>query len=175
MARPEKEAIVASLKEKFHGSAATAFVHYQGLNVLTIGQLRAKCRDAGVEFVVRKNTLARLAARELDLEDAAAYFVGPTAFAFHGDDPTAPARVIKEFSKDAPTLELKGGLLEGAVLDQAGMERLAAIPPRNILLSQFVGTLQAPITQLARLLKAIPTNLAYALAGVRDQKAESAG
>lgn len=175
MARPEKEAVVASLKGKFQESAATAFVQYQGLDVTTIGELRRKCREAGVEFVVRKNTLATLAARELELEDAPQYFVGPTAFAFHVDDPTAPARVIKEFSKEAPTLELKGGVLEGAVLDKAGVERLAAVPPRDVLLAQLAATLQAPIAQLARVLKALPSNLAYALAGVRDQKADSAG
>lgn len=175
MARPEKEAAVAALKQKFQDCAGTAFVHYQGLNVATIGQLREKCRADGVEFVVRKNTLAAIAARELDLEDATQFFVGPTAFAFHLDDPTAPARVIKDFAKEAPTLALKGGLLEGAVLDKAGVERLAAVPPREVLLSMLVGTLQAPISGLARALNALPSGLARALAAVRDQKDDSAG
>ncbi len=174
MARPEKEAVVATLKEKFTDSAATVFVQYQGLDVTTIGALRAKCREAGVEFVVRKNTLATIAARQLSLDDAVQFFQGPTAFAFHADDPTVGPRVIKDFAKDAPTLEIKGGLLDGMVLDHAGMIRLAQIPPRAILLGQFAAVLQAPIVKLVRTLNAVPNTLVYALAAVRDQK-ESAG
>ena len=170
MARPEKEAVVATLKEKFSDSAGTVFVQYQGLDVATISDLRSKCRAEGVEFVVRKNTLATRAAQELGLEDAVAHFVGPTAFAFHAADPTTAPRILKEFSKGAPSLELKGGILDGAVLDRAGVERLAGIPPRNVLLGILAGTFQAPIAGLARALQAVPAGLAYALSAVRDQK-----
>lgn len=174
MARPEKASIVASLTDKFRESASTIFVQYQGLDVATITELRSRCRAENIEFVVRKNTLATRAARALELEEAVEYFRGPTAFAFHAEDATVAARVLKEFRKQATALELKGGLLEGRVLDAAGVERLASIPTREVLLGQLAGTLQAPIVKLARTLQALPSNLVYALAAVRDQK-ESAG
>lgn len=170
MARPEKEAVVATLKAKFQSSASTIFVQYQGLNVDTINRLRAKCRAEGVEFKVHKNTLATRAARELDLEGATEYFVGPTAFVFHTEDATVGPRVLKEFAKEAEALQMKGGLLEGQVLDAAGVSALADIPPRDVLLGTLAGTLQAPIAGLARALNGMLSGLAYALVAVRDQK-----
>lgn len=173
--RDQKADVVADLKRQFSEAAATVFVQYQGLNVAALTHLRRRCREAGVDFVVRKNTLALRAARALDVEGAEAYFVGPTAFAFHAEDPTAAARVLQAFAKEAPVLELKGGLLAGRVLDKAAVERLANVPAREQLLSMVARALQAPIGALARSLNAIPTKLALALAAVRDQKQAAAG
>jgi len=174
VARPEKEAVVAELTDAFQNAASTIFVQYQGLNVAEVSDLRSKLRSEGVTFVVRKNTLAIRAAEAANVTDAEPYFVGPTAFASHAEDPTVAARIIKDFAKDHEAISFKGGILDGKVLDEAAVKRLANVPTSDVLLGQLAGTLQGIITGLARALNALPSGLAIALGAVRDQK-ESAG
>ena len=136
-------------------------------------ELRRKLREAGVEFKVLKNTLTAIAAKKL-IRRVDLLLVGPTAIAFGYDDPVAPAKVLSEFAKTNPALELKGGLLEGKVLDVAGVKALADLPSREELLSQVLRGMQAPISGLVNVLQGTIRNLVYALDAVRKQK-EAAG
>lgn len=170
MARPEKEAMVAELKEKLDQARAAIITDYRGLNVAALTELRRRMREQGLEYKVVKNTLTRFAARELGLDDLEPYLEGPTAIAFSYEDPVAPAKVIMGFAKEHKQLEIKAGLLRGRVIRPEGVKELADLPPREILLAQVLGGLQAPIAGLANVLNGVPRSLVYALEAIRKQK-----
>jgi large subunit ribosomal protein L10 len=170
MARPEKEAMVAELKEKLDQARAAIITDYRGLNVAALTELRRRMREQGLEYKVVKNTLTRFAARELGLDDLEPYLEGPTAIAFSYEDPVAPAKVIMGFAKEHKQLEIKAGLLRGKVIRPEGVKELADLPPREILLAQVLGGLQAPIAGLANVLNGVPRSLVYALEAIRKQK-----
>ncbi|HHT48216.1 MAG TPA: 50S ribosomal protein L10 [Firmicutes bacterium] len=174
MARPEKEAVVKEVHEKLTRSQAVVLVDFRGLTVQEATELRKKLREAGVEFRVIKNTLIRFAAEKADLSDLSVYLEGPTAIAFGYDDPVSPAKILSEFAKDHKKLELKGGVLEGKVIDQAMVTALAELPSREVLLGQLVGLFQAPIRNLANVLSAPLRNTVYVLEAIRQKKAEVA-
>ncbi|HHW92757.1 MAG TPA: 50S ribosomal protein L10 [Firmicutes bacterium] len=170
MARPEKEAMVAELKEKLDQARAAIITDYRGLNVAALTELRRRMREQGLEYKVVKNTLTRFAARELGLDDLEPYLEGPTAIAFSYEDPVAPAKVIMGFAKEHKQLGIKAGLLRGKVIRPEGVKELADLPPREILLAQVLGGLQAPIAGLANVLNGVPRSLVYALEAIRKQK-----
>ncbi|HHW54923.1 MAG: 50S ribosomal protein L10 [bacterium] len=173
MARPEKEAIVAELKEKLEQSKAAILTDYRGLNVAAMTELRRLMREQGLEYRVVKNTLTRFAAQELGLDDLEPYLEGPTAIAFSFEDPVAPAKVIMDFAKEHKQLEVKAGLLRGKVIQPEGVKELADLPPREVLLAQVLGGLQAPIAGLVGVLNGAPRNLVYVLEAIRKQKEEA--
>ncbi len=173
MARPEKEAIVAELKEKLEQSKAAILTEYRGLNVAAMTELRRLMREQGLEYRVVKNTLTRFAAQELGLDDLEPYLEGPTAIAFSFEDPVAPAKVIMDFAKEHKQLEVKAGLLRGKVIQPEGVKELADLPPREVLLAQVLGGLQAPIAGLVGVLNGAPRNLVYVLEAIRKQKEEA--
>lgn len=174
MPRPEKVAVVEEVKEKLGKAQVVVLADYRGLTVLQATELRRKLREAGVELKVIKNTLTAIAARELGYEGLVPLLVGPTAIAFGYDDPVAPAKVLSEFARTNPVLELKGGLLEGKVLDVQGVKALADLPSREVLLSQVLRGMQGPISGLVNVLQGTIRNFVYALDAVRKQK-EAAG
>ena len=106
---------------------------YRGLNADDMTQLRKEAREAGVEFKVLKNTLTILAAQALEMNDLVPFLAGPTAFAFGYDDPVAPAKILSEFAKKNKALEIKGGIVEGAVIGPEGVANLADLPSRSTL------------------------------------------
>jgi len=171
--RPEKVAIVDEIKDKLSRAQGVILADYRGLTVMQATELRRKLREAGVEYKVLKNTLTAIAAREAGFEDLTSLLVGPTAIAFGYEDPVAPAKVLSEFAKTNPVLELKGGLLEGRVLDVEGVKALAALPSREELLSQVLRGMQGPIAGLVNVLQGTIRNLVYALDAVRKQKEEA--
>jgi large subunit ribosomal protein L10 len=169
-----KETVVG-IKEKL-GSCTTAVItDYRGLNVAQVTKLRSQCREAGVEYRVLKNTLTSIAAKELGIEGLDAYLSGPTAIAFC-DDAVAPAKVIFNFMKDKANkaLEVKGGLLEGKVLDFEQIKALADLPSREELLAKVCGGMQAPLYGFASVLSANLRNFVYVLDAVREQKEANA-
>lgn len=172
--RPEKVAIVDEIKDKLSRAQGVILADYRGLTVMQATELRRKLREAGVEYKVLKNTLTAIAAREAGFEDLTSLLVGPTAIAFGYEDPVAPAKVLSEFAKTNPVLELKGGLLEGRVLDVEGVKALAALPSREELLSQVLRGMQGPIAGLVNVLQGTIRNLVYALDAVRKQKRKQA-
>ncbi|HEY3375287.1 MAG TPA: 50S ribosomal protein L10 [Candidatus Aquicultor sp.] len=171
MARPEKEASVQEIKEKIEKATSVILTDYRGLNFQQISDLRNKLRAQGIEYKVFKNTLARIAVRELDLSDLDAYLVGPTAMAISYDDPVAPAKTLSDFARTAKLLELKGGVVEGKIVNMEQVQSLATIPSREVLLAMFMGALKSPLYGLAGSLNQITAGLARALSQVAAQKA----
>lgn len=174
MARPEKEAAVAELQNKLSSSQSVILADYRGLNVQEVTELRKKLREVGVEFKVAKNTLTKLAAKNAAIEGLDDLLEGPIALAFGYDDPVAPAKVLAEFAKDHQNLELKGGLLEGKVIDLNMVNSLAKLPSKEALLTQVAGLLQAPIRNLVNVLSAPLRNTVYVLEAVRKKQSGEA-
>ncbi|MGE5576325.1 MAG: 50S ribosomal protein L10 [Syntrophothermus sp.] len=170
MARPEKEAAVAELKEKLSAASGVVLTDYRGLKVKEITKLRSELRKAGVEYKVVKNTLLNLAAGQVEAGGLDAYLAGPTAIAFGYKDPVTPAKVIADFAKDHKNLQIKGGLLSGKVIDLDAVKALAELPSREVLLARMLAGFQAPISGLVNVLSGTTRNLVYVLEAIRKQK-----
>jgi large subunit ribosomal protein L10 len=167
--REEKARVIETLAEKLR-SGSVVLVDYQGMDVARSTQLRARSREAGVDFVVAKNTLTKRAADEAGVEGLEEYLVGPTALAF-SEDPVASAKLMAEFADGVETFELKGGLLEGGrVLDESGVVALSKLPPREVLLAQVVGGISSPLTGLVTVLNNTIQGLVVALGQIAEQK-----
>ena len=151
-----KKAKVAALTEKLQNSVSFVLVDYKGITVEEDTKLRSELRKANVEYTAVKNTLVRFAANQIGFEELDGVLHGTTAMAVSVDDPTAPARLLAEFAKSHDKyFNIKAGFLEGKVVDVATIESLAAIPPKDILLSTVLGTMMAPVAALARVLQAV--------------------
>ena len=152
----EKQAIVASLTEKLQGAAAGVLVDYKGITVAEDTALRAELRKNNVEYAVVKNTLLRFAVNNCGMEELGDVLNGTTSLAICNDDPVAPARVINDFAKKMnDKFEIKGGFMDGKVMALSEVKALAEIPPLPILRAQVLGTMLAPISGLACVLKQI--------------------
>ena len=134
------------------------FVDYCGLTVEEDTELRNKLREAGVEYKVVKNTLTRFAAKEVGFDELDPILNGPTSLAISMTDEVAPAKVIADFAKGHEQLEIKAGFLDGKVLQLDEVKQLAATPNRETLLAKLLGSLNAPISNLARTLQALVDN-----------------
>lgn len=156
MAKVElKQPIVAEISELLNGAASAVAVDYRGLTVAQDTELRKQLREAGVSYKVYKNTLIRRAAEGTDFAALDPHLEGPTAIAVSKDDATAPARILAEFAKKADKLEIKAGIVEGTYYDAKGMQAIATIPSRDVLLGRLFGSMQSPIANLARVLNQI--------------------
>ena len=153
--RELKEAKVAEIKEKLQKSKAVILAKYQGLTVEEDTTLRKNLREAGVEYKVYKNTLVILAAKELGLDGIAEYLEGPISVAFGYEDVTVGAKILNDFAKDHKSLELKAGIVEGEIFDEAKIKQLATIPSKEILIAKLLGSIKSPISSFARVLSAI--------------------
>jgi large subunit ribosomal protein L10 len=170
MARPEKVASVEEIRDKMSRAKSVILTDYRGLTFEQISELRTKLRPLNVEYKVFKNTLTKIAAKELNLDALDPYLEGPTAMAFSYDDPVAPAKTLADFAKATKLLEMKGGVVEGSVVDGEKVKGLASIPPRDILLAMFMGGLRSPLYGLAGSLNQITAGLARVLNQVAQQK-----
>ena len=156
MAKVElKQPIVAEISELLNGAASAVVVDYRGLTVAQDTELRKQLREAGVSYKVYKNTLVNRAVEGTEFESLRDSLEGPNAFAVSTEDATAPARVLAEFAKKAPNLEIKAGVVEGTFYDKDGIQVIASIPSRDELLAKFLGSIQSPITNFARVIKQI--------------------
>lgn len=153
-----KKAIVAQLTERIKGSQAGVLADYRGLTVEQDTALRGKLREAGVDYTVVKNNLTRFAVNEAGMNELDAFLKGPTALATSADDVVAPAKVLVEFAKENEALEIKAGFVDGKVIDVDEVKVYAAIPSKDVLISKMLGSLQSPISALARTLQAIVDN-----------------
>ena len=152
----EKQAIVAALTEKLQGAAAGVIIDYKGINVAEDTALRVECRNNNIDYSVVKNTLLRFAFNNVGLSDLNEQLNGTTSLAISMEDPVAPARVIADFAKKLNgKFEIKGGFMEGKVVDMATVNALASIPALPVLQAQVLGTMLAPISALACVLKQI--------------------
>ncbi|HIV52288.1 MAG TPA: 50S ribosomal protein L10 [Candidatus Mediterraneibacter norwichensis] len=156
MAKVElKQPIVEAIAEEIKDAQSVVLVDYRGLTVAQDTELRKQLREAGVVYKVYKNTMMKRAFEGTEFEGLENCLEGPSAIAVSKDDATAPARILCKFAKDAPALELKGGVVEGTVYDVAGLAELSKIPSREELLSKLLGSIQSPITNFARVIKQI--------------------
>ena len=159
MAKVElKQPIVAAIAEDVKGAQSVVIVDYRGLTVAQDTELRKQLRDAGIIYKVCKNTMMKRAFEGTEFEGLAQYLEGPSAMAVSKDDATAAARILCKFAKTAEKLEVKAGVVEGKVYDEAGVKELSAIPSREELLSKLLGSIQSPIANFARVIKQIAEN-----------------
>ena len=159
MAKVElKQPIVEEISAGIKDAQSVVLVDYRGLTVEQDTELRKQLREAGVVYKVYKNTMMNFAFKGTDFEGLAPYLNGPSAMACSTTDATAPARVLAEFAKKAKNLEIKAGVVEGTYYDANGMKEISSIPSRDILLGRLFGSMQSPITNLARVLNQIAEN-----------------
>ena len=169
-----KQPIVQEISEQIKDAQSVVVVDYRGLTVAEDTQLRKQLREAGVAYKVYKNTLVNFAIKGTDFESLSDVLEGPNAFAISTTDATAPARVIAKFAKTAPALEIKAGVVEGTFYDADGMKAIATIPSREELLSKFLGSIQSPITNFARVINQIAEKGSAADVEVKAEEAAPA-
>lgn len=150
-----KKAQVAEVIEVLKSAQTGVLVDYRGLNVEEDTNLRNKLREANVKYFVIKNTLLLRAAKEIGLDALEEVLHGPTAIAVSSEDAVAPAKVLADFAKENDKLELKAGFMDGAVMSLDEVKKLAATPNRETLLAKMLGSMTAPVSNLARTLQAI--------------------
>ncbi len=156
MAKVEiKQPIVDEIKGYAADAKAAVLVDYRGLTVEQDTKLRKALREAGVVYKVYKNTMLVRAFEGTDFAQLDKDLEGPTAVAFSAEDETAPARVLNDFAKEAEALQFKSGVVAGTYYDEAGIKTLANIPSRDTLISKLLGSLQSPVTNMARVLNQI--------------------
>ncbi len=156
----EKQAIVAELTEKLKNATAGVLVDYSGITVAEDTEMRRKLREEKVEYSVIKNTLLKFAINNIGLEELDPVLNGTTSIAISADDPIAPAKIIKEYAdKLANHFEIKGGFMDGKVLSVDEINALASIPALPVLQAQVLGTMLAPISSFAAVIKAIAEKL----------------
>lgn len=150
-----KQPIVEEISALIKDAATVVLVNYSGITVAQDTQLRKQLREAGVTYKVYKNTLMTRAFKGSEFEGLIADLEGTNAIAVCKDDATAPARIVSKFAKECPALEMKAGVVDGVVYDAKGMAAIASIPSRDELISKFLGSIQSPITNFARVLNQI--------------------
>ena len=151
----QKQAVVSEIREKIESSGSLVLVDYRGLTVEEVTDLRKKYREAGVQYKVYKNTMMKIAFKELGFEDFNQYLQGPSAVAFSTEDVTAAARITNEFAKNNEKLVIKAGILEGKLLDAQEVKAVANIPSREVLIAKLLGSFKAPVSNFVYMLDAL--------------------
>ena len=159
----QKQAVVADLAEKIQASPAGVVVNYQGITVDADTKMRKALREAGVSYMVVKNSLTGRACESVGLGDMKQYLSGMTAIAIAGEDPVAPAKVLKEYAEKIESFEILAGYLDGQVVDKDTVNKLADIPSKEVLIAKLLGSIKSPLY-----------GLAYALQAVVDRDGEAA-
>lgn len=150
-ARPQKTAVVERVRDDLSATTATVLTDYRGLSVPQMAELREKLRESGATYKVAKNTLIRLAAKELGYDVPDATLSGPTALAYTGEDIASAAKALKNFAKDNPQLVIKGAILEGNYLDADDAAALADLESQEELLASFVGMFETMLAYMPRM------------------------
>lgn len=171
MAKPTKASSVAEITEHFRSSSAAVLTEYRGLTVAQLKELR-RALGADVTYAVVKNTLTKIAARDAGVNGIDELLAGPSAIAFVKGDPVDAAKAIRGFAKDNPALVIKGGIMDGAALSAADINKIAELESREVLLSKLAGALKATQSQAAALFAAPLAQAARAL-GALQTKAQA--
>lgn len=174
ISREKKEQLVADYVDKFSRSKAIFITDYRGLTVSELESLRAKIRDAGGGYSIVKNNLAIRALQSADLPVPEQMLSGPTAIGFAYEEAPALAKALSDFADDTEILEIKGGVMEGKVLDLKNIKALASMPPREVVLAQLLGLIQQPGNRVAGVVNATGGKLAATVKAYAE-KLESAG
>lgn len=170
----QKKAIVGGLTEKLKASCAGVVVSYQGINVADDTKLRKDLREAGVEYMVAKNTLLRRAATDAGLENLNSVLSGSTAIAISESDYVAASKILCEFAKEHEFFKIKSGFIDDSVIDEKEIKNLAKLPSREVLIAQVLGGLNAPIAGFANVLNGTIRGLVVALNAIAQKKQENA-
>ncbi len=166
----QKKRIVEELHAKLMQSKVVILTDYKGLDVGAINDLRRRLEEAEVEYKVVKNTLLKRASEKTDVALIRDSFAGPSAIALSYEDPVAPAKVLKKFSEENKKLEIKGGVMDGRVLDLDAIKALSDLPSREILLSRVLSTMNAVPASLVQALSDLPRRLVNVINAIKDQK-----
>lgn len=173
---PEKEAIIEEVKEKISSAKLAILTDFQGLSVAEMTELRKLLRGANIDYKVYKNTLTRLAAEQLGINELEKYLVGPTALAFgKSDDLVTPAKVIKDFSAKHQHLNIKAGILNKKVISSEDVVSLTNIPPKEVLIALVLGGLQAPVSKLLSVLQAPMREFIGVLKSLAEKREKDSG
>ncbi|EFI41459.1 MULTISPECIES: 50S ribosomal protein L10 [Peptoniphilus] len=169
-----KTQTVDEIKEKIEAAKSIVLVNYRGLNVEEVTELRTKYRAANVDYKVYKNTMMRRAFEELGFDGVLEFLKGPSAVAFSMEDPVSAAKISSEFAKDHEELEIKSGIVDGKVITVKEIDDLAKLPPKEVLIAQVLGGLNAPIQGLVNVLNGNIRGLAVVLQAIADKKSNEA-
>lgn len=167
-----KVAVVDEIKEKIESAQSIVLINYRGLTVEEATDLRNKFREAGVDYKVYKNTMARRAFQDLGFDGMDDHLKGPNALAFGMEDLAAPAKIAIDYAKDHKVLEVKAGFIDGQVLDTDQVKAIAKLPSKEVLIAQVLGGLNAPIQGLANVLNGNIKGLATVIKAIADKKQE---
>ena len=170
MANEDKIKIIEAAEERFRNSPGIYFANYTGMNVSQATELRKNFREKNVKFTVVKNTLNKIAAKNVGIEGLDDILLGQIAIAFSDEDPTSPAKVIKEFKKGNDCLDVVGVYFDGQLFDPDKYKELADLPSKEELLGKFVGGLNYPMNTLASMLNSIMPKFLTALNEISKQK-----
>jgi len=175
MIRTKKEELSVELNEKLSKAKVAIFADYKGLSAPQADELRKLLRKENAEAKVLKNNVARIISRDGqfgdEVKDVMDKTVGPTLVAFAYGDPAAAAKVMHKFSQTNEAFKLKDSLMGRKRLDVSGVEELAQLPPKEVLIAKLLGTMNAPITNFVGVLAAVPRGLVVALSEIEKKKA----
>ena len=173
--KAQKQETVTALAARLKRTTTLYVTDFTGLDVAKMTQLRRRLRQAGTDFVVVKNTLARRALGDAQVPGLEDHLAGPTGLVLAGADPVAAAKVLADFAREFEKPAIKVGLVDGKAVTPAQVKRLASLPPRLELLSQLGGTLQAPMASFAGALNGVLMNMVGALEALRNKRAADGG
>lgn len=168
--KEQKQKSLNDLHKLFKDANVAIMADFSGLNVAATTKLRRKVSACGGQFKVAKNTLASIAAREAGIDGLEEYLKGPVGIVFGLTDPVAPAKAILEFAREFKTFEIKGGVVEGQVVQPSMIRELADLPPREVLIARVLGGMQGPMYGLVNVLQGTVRSLVYVLDAVRAAK-----
>lgn len=167
----QKENLVDQIKERLAASEGIILADYRGLTVKEMEELRTKVRGSGADLKIYKNRLTQIALRELAMPSLDEYLMGPTALVFVSEDPVAPAKVLQDFAKGHPALEIKGGFVQSQVVDSSSVKAIASLPSREELIGKIMSLMISPVRGFMGMANAPASAFARVIQAVADQKA----
>jgi large subunit ribosomal protein L10 len=174
MLRVEKEKTVKELTEKLSEIKSLFLTDFRGLNVEEMSKLRRELRKGGAEYKITKNTMIRMAAQQTGLEAIVDYLKGPTGMVLSYQDPVAPAKVLYEINQKTEKPKIKIIWMEGRIIDGKHLKKLATLPPREVILTQMIFSLNAPLSNFVGTLQGILRNCVGVIEAIKDAKSEAA-
>ncbi len=174
MLKVEKEKTVNELKEKLSLTKSLFLTDFRGLNVEEMTQLRRELKKGGAEYKITKNTMIRMATKQSRFEGTLDYLKGPTGLVFSYEDPIIPAKVLYQLHKKVEKPKIKVIWMEGRLLDENYLERLAALPAKEVIFAQIISGLNSPMTNFVGTLQGVLRNFVGVLDAIKEVKSKKA-